>query len=263
MKQKRKIIWLLMMLWVFAGAITVSAEEFTISQTKMTMNTGDTIDLDMIGTGEVAKWFSWNVNTAKVNQEGEVTAVRTGKTTIGARIGNVTSKCAVTVVEPSIKLNKSTAVIYVGGTSVNTVQLKATVKGASKEIQWKSSNPRVAAVDANGKVTSVSNGKVKITARANGKTASCIVEVKKSKVSLNINQMQLSIKGNGSNMKLTASVTGSDKKVTWSTSNKNVAAVKDGKVTGKGNFIAVKNETFLICLCMKEVKGRVNIYNRY
>ena len=58
MKQKRKIIWLLMMLWVFAGAITVSAEEFTISQTKMTMNTGDTIDLDMIGTGEVAKWFS-------------------------------------------------------------------------------------------------------------------------------------------------------------------------------------------------------------
>ena len=92
MEKKRKIILLIMMLWLFAGTLTVYATEFTVSQTKMTMNTGDTIELDIIGTGEVAKWFSWNVNTAKVNQEGEVTALRKGKTTISAKVGNTVAQ---------------------------------------------------------------------------------------------------------------------------------------------------------------------------
>ena len=57
------------------------------------------------------------------------------------------------------------------------VKLKATVKGKDKKIKWKSSNKSVAKVNKKGKVTGVSPGQVKITAKAGNKKATCIVNV--------------------------------------------------------------------------------------
>ena len=76
----------------------------------------------------------------------------------------------------SIKLNKSKAIIYTSGN--RTVQLKATVKGASKKVTWKSSNKKVATVSPKGRVTAKKTGVVVITAKANGKIAKCNVTVK-------------------------------------------------------------------------------------
>ena len=123
-----------------------------------------------MGSEELAKWASYNVNIATVDQSGKVTAVRKGSTTISARIGLTYKKCTVTVVDSSIKVNKPTAVIYTGGTSTQAVQLRATVKGASKAVTWTSLNPAVATVDEKGKVTSVSDGQAVIMATANGKS---------------------------------------------------------------------------------------------
>lgn len=83
-----------------------------------------------------------------------------------------------TKAQASIKLNKTTATIYMSGTN-RTVQLKATVTGASKKVIWKSSNSAVASVSSTGKVTAKSAGKAVIMATANGKTAKCTVTVKK------------------------------------------------------------------------------------
>lgn len=76
----------------------------------------------------------------------------------------------------SIKLNKTSATIYTKGTT--SVQLKATVKGKSSKVTWKSSNPKAAAVNSKGKVTAKKAGKATITAKANGKTAKCKVTVR-------------------------------------------------------------------------------------
>ena len=78
----------------------------------------------------------------------------------------------------SIKLNKSKVTINVGGQT----KLTAAVTGKSKTVTWKSSNPKVAAVNKNGKITGKKTGKVTITAKANGKTAKCVVTVKKNNV---------------------------------------------------------------------------------
>ena len=241
----KKKIWLLCTLicLLFVGSMTVSAATFSLSQTRVTLNIGDSAELSVVGSEELAKWASYNVNIATVDQSGKVTAVRKGSTTISARIGLTYKKCTVTVVDSSIKVNKTTAVIYTGGTSTQTVQLRATVKGASKAVTWTSLNPAVATVDEKGKVTSVSDGQAVIVATANGKTDACVVKVLKNSISLNMDTMQLGTKGNGSAIKLTPTIVGTGKSVKWTTSDKTVATVSGGRVTGKNTGTAIITAT--------------------
>lgn len=210
-----------------------AADGVIISQTKATVNIGDTLDLTVAGTDKIPTWTSYNANIAKVDKFGEVTALRKGKTTIRARAGSIYKTCVVTVVDSSIKLNKKNATIYHGGTSTSTVQLKATVKGASKAVTWESLNPDVAVVDTKGKVTSVSEGTATVVASANSKSASCTITVKESSISLNMENLHVSTKGTGSSIKITPTVVGSKKTVKWATSDKTVATVSGGRVTGK------------------------------
>ena len=231
--KKRMLFLLLIVSLMLLGSITVQAETFTLSKNKVTLNIGDSTELTVNGTEAQPRWASYQVNIARVDQKGKITALRKGTTTISARIGLTYRKCTVTVVEPTIKLNKTSAVIYTGGTSVNTVQLKATAKGASKTVEWGSLNPGVATVDNTGKVTAVAPGTAVIYAKANGKMAGCPITVKESSITLNLSSMQLSTKGNGSSIKLIPAIIGSGKTVKWTTSDKTVATVSGGKVTGK------------------------------
>ncbi len=133
---------------------------------------------------------------------------------------------SVNVVVPSIGLDKKTLGIEAG----KTATLKATGVSADEEVKWNTSNPKVATVK-NGKVTAKKAGTAKITATANGKTATCTVTV----VSLNATKLTLGVKEN-----YTLKVSGTKKKVTWGTSDKKTASVKNGKVTAvKANKKAV------------------------
>ncbi len=233
MKRKVRLFLLLLCVFIMAWGMTANAEDFSISQKTATMNIGDLLELKVSDTDKKPVWISYNENIVKVDQNGTVTAFRAGKTTIKVRSGFQTKTCTVKVVNSSIKLNKKTATIYYGGTSTNTLQLKATVKGATKNVVWESSDTNVATVDVKGKVTSVSEGTATITATANGKSANCTVTVKESSIALNMDTMQLSNKGIGSSMKLTPAIIGSKKTVKWVSSDKTVATVSSGKVTGK------------------------------
>ena len=44
-------------------------------------------------------------------------------------------------------------------------------------VQWSSDNEKVATVDENGKVVAKKKGKATITARAGGRTATCLIRV--------------------------------------------------------------------------------------
>lgn len=90
-----------------------------------------------------------------------------------AEIGTHTTYAATNTA--SIKLNKSSATLYVG----SQLTLKATVTGASNKVTWTSSNTKIATVK-NGKVTAKKAGKATIKAKANGKTAKCTITVKKA-----------------------------------------------------------------------------------
>ena len=77
--------------------------------------------------------------------------------------------------DPSVKLkiNKSNLTLVCGKTDT----LKASLVGAKAAITWKSSNPKIATVDANGKITAKMAGSVTITASAVGKKTTCTVQV--------------------------------------------------------------------------------------
>jgi hypothetical protein len=73
----------------------------------------------------------------------------------------------------TLKLDKKSASVICG----NTTSIKATLTGSKDKITWKSSDTKIATVDANGKVTTKMAGTVTITASAAGKKAACTVTV--------------------------------------------------------------------------------------
>ena len=75
--------------------------------------------------------------------------------------------------EVTLTLDKKEADVVCG----KTLTLKATLKGSTSKMTWRSSNKNIATVDANGKITAKQAGQVTITVKAAGKSASCTVQV--------------------------------------------------------------------------------------
>ena len=182
-------------------------------------------------------WSSSDTSIATVDG-GTVTGVKAGTATITAKSGDKTATCTVTVktipVE-GIALDQSEAIIEVN----STVPLTATVSpenATDKTVTWSSSDESVATV-VDGVVTGVKAGTATITANAGGKTATCVVTVKDAVIAVTkvtLDKTEASVEVDGM-ITLTATVSptnATDKTVTWSSSDKNIATVKDGKVTG-------------------------------
>lgn len=131
------------------------------------------------GASKKVTWYSSNKAVATVSSSGLVTAKGPGTAKIMAKANGVGDWCTIKVKKVSIRLNKQKATLYVNGTK--TVKLKATITGPSKKVTWKSSNRRVASVSSSGKVTAHKTGSAKITASANGVSASCRISVKRKK----------------------------------------------------------------------------------
>ena len=198
-------------------------------------------------------WTSSNGNVAKVDQNGNVTAVNEGTATITAKSNNgKIATCKVTVINPalvavsSVGLNSTSITLK----NIRNYKLTATVSpsnASNKTITWTSSNSNVAIVDANGNVTAVNEGTATITAKSNnGKTATCKVTVinpaSVAVSSVGLKSSTTIVKGKTE--KLTATVSpsnASNKAVTWTSSNSNVA-----RVDANGNITAVNAGTATI-----------------
>ena len=122
----------------------------------------------------------------------------------------------------TIKLNTTKKTIDKG----KTYTLK--VLNTKKKVKWSSSNKSVATVSSTGKVTAKKAGTATISAKVSEKTLKCKITVK-NPIKLNVTSKTL-YKGNTYTLK----VTGTSKKVTWSSNDKSVATVSStGKVTAK------------------------------
>ena len=139
-------------------------------------------------------WKSNNSNIARVDGNGNVTAVGNGTTTITATTTNGKSASCTVHVKTSINrltLNQTSITKREYNLVNQTIQLTATKDpgNATEEIYWESGNTSVATVDrSNGRVTIKGEGKVLITAYSSSRkaTASCtITAVKLYKLTLN------------------------------------------------------------------------------
>lgn len=113
-------------------------------------------------------WTSSNPSIADVNQNGRVTAVRNGSTSIIATLGNMTAGAGVTVQQAVAALALAPARDTV---AVNdTVRFHATANDANANpvaaaaVTWTSSDTTIATIDANGLASGKRAGSVTLTA---------------------------------------------------------------------------------------------------
>jgi uncharacterized protein YjdB len=128
-------------------------------------------------------WTSSNTDVATVSDDGTVTAVENGSTTITAKTidGGHIAVCYVNVVSlvDEIKLTQNDVVLAVG----STIKLSSTVSpatAADTSVRWYSSNKTIADVNESGNVTAIKSGITYIRCKANddsGVMASCRVTV--------------------------------------------------------------------------------------
>lgn len=125
---------------------------------------------------------SENTNIVTVDNNGAVKAINGGNTTISVTtINGITTTIPVSVTVPvtNISLNKTKIEMDKGKTTSLTATI-APSDATNKDVIWKSSNTKVATVDANGVITAIGNGTVIITAVSKENSnisTSCTIEV--------------------------------------------------------------------------------------
>lgn len=231
-----------------AITVLVPLSGLSFDQTSLSIFKGGTASLTLIKTPSDATlkgeptWSSTNMNVATVSGDGVITAINSGSATITATVDGYTATCSVNVLEAvtGIYLNKTYATVNRG----NTLHLYCNVQPAGATIQgqvsWESSDTSVATVN-DGYVTAVAAGSARITVYLEGFSASCdiTVVVPVTSVSLNKNTLEL-IKGESET--LTATINPSDatdKIVSWTSSNTNVATVSSGRIQAVGAGSAI------------------------
>ena len=185
-------------------------------------------------------WTSNNEGVAKV-AGGTVTGVAEGTAIITATSVGDASKsasCTVTVTKvvaavTGVSVNP-TSVSLEPGKSASVVAQVTPDNATNKSVSWSSSNPAVATVDGNGKITAVAVGEATITATTadGGKTSTCKVTVTQN-VALALKEATASVAVSGK-YQIVPTVTGTtNTAVTYATSNDKVATVDaSGVVTG-------------------------------
>ena len=170
MKNLKKSVLCMLMAVVMVMTVTatsvipvqdVYAASVKLNKTSLNLYTRTMVRLTVLNTGAKAKWSSSKPKVASVTSEGYVTARSAGKAKITAVVGKKKLYCNVTVnVKPGeeVKMEFKDCKVQVGKTT--RLRLMNIVGLAS----WKSSNTKIATVNANGDVTGRKTGSATITA---------------------------------------------------------------------------------------------------
>ena len=163
--------------------------EIAVTPSSAELKVGATQQLSFVVSPSTAKqavqWESSDESVATVDANGQVTAIAKGSTTITATHvddTDVAGTCQITVIDApqptSVAVAPTTLTLKVGETG----ELTATVLPAEAEqsVTWTSAAPAIATVDAQGKVTAVAVGRVKLVATSTVDAAvkgECVVRV--------------------------------------------------------------------------------------
>ncbi len=271
--------------------VKVPLESISMSEDKKTINKGSSFDLDITmnptdaTVTTKAAWTSNNEEIATVDQNGKVTAVGAGTTTITAMLEGKETTCRVTVKVPlesismsetkktvnkgdSFKLditknptdttvtgdvkwtsdNKKVATVDKDG---NVTAVGAVNKGDSfklditknptdttvtGDVKWTSDNKKVATVDKDGNVTAVGAGTATITARLEGKETTCKVTVKVPLESISMSETKKTV-NKGDSATITARLEGKETtcKVTVKVPLESISMSETKKTVNKGD----------------------------
>lgn len=253
------------------GQTTVSAVNLAVSQIQIIPATvqlaiGTTTKLTAIATfadqstqdiSTQAAWLSGNPAVATVDNTGLVTGVAAGTVTLSATLLGVTATTSIQVNNASVTaLQVIPAVSTIALGTKSQLQAIATfsdgsTQDVSTQAQWNSSNPVIASVDSQGKVTGNGIGQASITATLGSVSRSVSITITNAiATSLQVIPPTASLPVGGK-LQFQAVATFSDNssqdvtsQVSWNSSDINVATIDlDGEATavntGGANISAV------------------------
>ncbi len=224
----------------------VKLKSFKLNKSSVTIDDGKTYTLKAAFSPAKASnkdlvWKSDNTSVATVSSKGVVKGIKPGKATITCKSKETgkTVKCTVKIKNVKVKRVLFSEEIYTVKHN-RKLQLKALispVNATNQKVKWKSNYPEYVKVSSSGKITALKPGKtVTITATSvdGKKVGYCKVKVEKVPVTgLKLNKTTAAVY-TGSTVTLTPKFTPSkpsDRKVTWTVSDPNLATVSsDGVV---------------------------------
>ncbi len=119
-------------------------------------------------TNKEVMWKSSDETVAKVDANGEVTALKQGKATITVttKDGNKTAVCTVKVT-PKVPLKgiEVKEKYYIGVEEEKTLKITKTPENTTEQLQWKIADESKATIDSTGKITTKEIGETTITVK--------------------------------------------------------------------------------------------------
>ena len=209
------------------------------------MNKGDEEQLEVTiepsdATDQKITWTTDDDEVATVDENGKVTAVGAGETTITAKVGSFTLTTDVEVVVPIEKIELNETSIEMLPTQEKNLSVIITPNDTTEDttVRWESNNPDVVSVDNNGVISALEPGNATITATVGSFSVSAEVKVLIPIDNIVISNSDVRLNKGGSET-LTIQVypanAEEDTTVTWKSSNTNVATIdSNGKVTAVG-----------------------------
>lgn len=223
-----------------------SSELVVLSREEYNLYVGDSVNLHAEGGTGNYSYHSSDENVAKVSRNGELTAMGAGTATITVSSGQAeAATCNVVIQDYQMTLTPDSLTLFADATAALSV---SGIPG-NAEIRWSSANDEVATVNENGKVTGIATGETTVTATwqngANTYTADVPVTVETAGITLNT--YKISSFYVGETKTITANTSPVGQKVTWTSSNQNVAKVSSsGVVTAVGGGNATITASFEI-----------------
>ena len=199
--------------------------EITLSRNELSIQVGqsETISVTSNTQGFAVTWESSDRAVVQI-ENGTITAIGPGNSTITAKAGDATATCNVTVSPDIIQVDKPELNMKLGDSE--TILITSDI--GELEVVWLSDDTDVAVV-ANGEVNAVGVGSCNITAMAGQASAASVINVFPNQIELDKTEITL-IKGQTETLSLISDSGGFE--VTWSSDDENVAMVDgDGVIS--------------------------------
>ena len=222
----------------------------TLSESEISLEEYETVKIiaTVLGTEEQVTWSSANETIATV-QNGEISGVAVGTTTVTASIADKKATCSVTVIGttnvPTITLSHEETSLRTGDELNVSAVVKFKNEPQDVAITWSSESEAVATVE-NGKITAVGVGETKIVATATyaGRTVRAEMTLTvHDDVEIDVNETLIVLKNDSmidpDNVSFTLTTTAKINNqsyqgaFTYKVDDESVATVKDGVITAK------------------------------
>lgn len=220
----------------------------TLPETPLVLATGETATAETSYTydGETPEnaqpevvYTSGDAAIATVDENGVITGVAEGETTITATVGELSASRTVSVIIPVDSLTAEDISLHLADGAAPLTYV-VTPEHFTGNLTFASANNAIVTVDANGQITPVAAGDTNVTVTApNGMTATAQIRVWDGPKELNLAPAKTEVtKGSGTQIGVTDEQGNNveAESLTWTSSDESIATVTEGwvDVTGTG-----------------------------